>query len=109
MGYFSELHAETQGYPGSVGHPYEEELFIVVGCTGEYEEYREWNVTAFSKHTDAKEYVDLLDRIVTTHNKNSLAEYEEDIVIEGKLLPYDPKAQVEGYIHYKIDRISLRS
>lgn len=117
MSYHSELDAELQshheyyekGYPSKVGHPYHEEIYVLYGSTGEYEEYREWAVTAFRKKSDAIEYKDLLDRIVSTHNQNTTSEYEEDVIIEEKLTPYDAKAQVDGYIHYFVQAITMHS
>jgi hypothetical protein len=117
MGYHSDLDIELQnnyeyiekGYPSKVGQPYREEIYILHGSTGEYEDYREWVVFAFRKKSEALEYKDLLDRVVSTHNQNSTNEYEEDVIIEEKLRPYDEKAQVEGFIHYFIQTVTLHS
>lgn len=44
------------------------EIYLVVGKTGQWDEYREWPVHAWSRHEDAQAYVTLMEQQQINHN-----------------------------------------
>lgn len=85
------------------------EVFLVSGCTGERDDYREWQLCAFYNQEQALEFADRLTKL-SKSVKKYYGNYK-DSKLGLELLALDPNALCHGdpakYVVTKLDIFGL--
>ena len=88
------------------------QVFVIVGSAGEYDEYREWNVAAFTKEAKAREYADNAQRwasAATAHFRNLALHWaDQERWLKKFKSPYDPEWQVYD-TSYNVQSVPLHA
>lgn len=88
-------------------------IYLLTGNTGEYSDYREWTVCAYTNRADAEAHMTLLDAMAKSVQMRSLEDYDARIKAEEEIRAAehgDPDACIDYTgIGWHVDEVVLKS